>query len=125
MSMSNVTNNLFSDPTMQGLQFALNSLSQRQQVLSNNIANAQTPGFVAQDVSFEDQLSSILGGSASGSASGQGTVVNAADLTSSQDGNRVDLESQMSKVTETNIMYDALAQLTADRLGILNTAITG
>ena len=123
--MSNVTNNLFSDPTMQGLQFALNSLSQRQQVLSNNIANAQTPGFVAQDVSFEDQLSSILGGGASGSANGQGTVVNAADLTSSQDGNRVDLESQMSKVTETNIMYDALAQLTADRLGILNTAITG
>ena len=123
--MSNVTNNLFSDPTMQGLQFALNSLSQRQQVLSNNIANAQTPGFVAQDVSFEDQLSSILGGSAGGSASAQGTVVNAADLTSSQDGNRVDLESQMSKVVETNIMYDALAQLTADRLGILNTAITG
>ena len=123
--MSNVTNNLFSDPTMQGLQFALNSLSQRQQVLSNNIANAQTPGFVAQDVSFEDQLSSILSGGASSSANGQGTVLNAADLTSSQDGNRVDLESQMSKVTETNIMYDALAQLTADRLGILNTAITG
>ena len=46
MRMSNVTNNLFSDPTMQGLQFALNSLRQRQQVLSNNIANAQTPGFV-------------------------------------------------------------------------------
>ncbi len=123
--MSNVTNNLFNDSTMQGLQFALNSLSQRQEVLSNNIANAQTPGFVAQDVSFEDQLSSILGGTATTTANSEGMVVNAADLTTSQDGNRVDLESQMSKVSETNIMFDALAQLTADRMGILNTAITG
>jgi flagellar basal-body rod protein FlgB len=123
--MSSVTGNLFNDPTMQGLQFALNSLSQRQQVIANNIANAQTPGFAAQDVSFEDQLSSILSGSAGGGANSQGTVVTAADLTSSLDGNRVDLESQMSKVTETNLMYDALAQLTADRMGILNTAITG
>ena len=123
--MTTVTNSLFNDSTMQGLQFALNSLSQRQQVLSNNIANAQTPGYVAQDVSFESQLSSILSGAANDSADGQGIVVNAADLTTSQDGNRVDMNSQMSKVTETNLMYDALTQLTADRLGILNTAITG
>jgi len=123
--MSSVTDNLFNDSTMQGLQYAMNSLSQREQVLSNNIANAQTPGFVAQDVSFEDQLSGILDGTSTASPDSSGVVVNAADLTTSQDGNRVDLESQMSKVTETNLMFGALTQLTADRLGILNTAITG
>lgn len=123
--MSSVTDNLFNDSTMQGLQYAMNSLSQREQVLSNNIANAQTPGFVAQDVSFESQLSGILDGTSTSGPDSSGDVVNAPDLTTSQDGNRVDLESQMSKMTETNLMFGALTQLTADRFGILNTAITG
>jgi flagellar basal-body rod protein FlgB len=120
-----MSNALFNDPTMQGLQYALNSLSQRQQVLANNIANAQTPGFVAQDVSFEAQLSAIMNGQSNSTQNAQGEVVNAPDLSTTLDGNTVSLESQMSKVTETNLMYDSLTQLTADRLGILNTAITG
>jgi flagellar basal-body rod protein FlgB len=136
-----MSNPLFNDSTMQGLQYALNSLTQRQQVLGNNVANAQTPGFVAQDVSFEDQLASILNGTGTGMgtnantgmdsntglsvSNGQPRVINAPDLSSTPDGNTVSLESQMAKVSETNVMYDALTQLTADRMGILNTAITG
>ena len=53
---------LFNDSTMQGMEYALNSLSLRQDVLSNNVANAQTPGYQAQDVTFQNQLASILAG---------------------------------------------------------------
>jgi flagellar basal-body rod protein FlgB len=116
---------LFNEPTMQGLEFALNSLSQRQQVLANNIANAQTPGFIAQDVSFEDQLAQIFDGQATATPMAQGAMADAPDYASTPDGNTVSMESQMAKVTETNLLYNALTQLTADRLGILNTAITG
>src|SRR5579871_2795163 len=120
-----MSNGLFDDSTMQGLQFALNSLSLRQQVLANNVANAQTPGYIAQDVSFEDQLSSILDGGANAGATSTGQVRDSPDLGTSADGNTVSMESQMSKISETNLMYDALTQLTADRLSILKTAITG
>jgi len=116
-------NGLFGDPTMQGLQYALNSLSMRQQVLANNIANAQTPNYVAQDVSFESQLAGIMGGQVDASPGATGEVVNEPDGSTSLDGNKVDLETQMSKVSETSLLYDALAQLTADRMGILKTAI--
>ena len=114
---------LFNDPTMQGMEYALNSLSLRQQVLANNIANAQTPGYQAQDVSFEGQLSSIMDGQSSTDPAATGEVVTSPDLTTSNDGNTVGMESEMSKVSETNIMYNALSQLTSDRLSILKTAI--
>jgi len=116
---------LFSDPTMQGLEYALNSLSLRQQVLSNNIANAQTPGYAAQDVSFESQLSNIFAGAATSGPGDAGTTTNSPDRTTRQDGNSVGMEAEMSKTTQTNILYDALSQLTADRLGILKAAING
>jgi flagellar basal-body rod protein FlgB len=118
-------NELFNDPTMQGMEYALNSLSLRQQVIANNIANIQTPGYISQDVSFEQQLSGILGGQTTTSPLDTGTVTESPDLSASPDGNTVSMESEMSKMNETNILYDALTQLTADRMGILKTAITG
>ena len=38
---------------------ALEAVSYRQQLVSNNIANAQTPGYVAKTVGFSDLLSSL------------------------------------------------------------------
>lgn len=116
---------LFNDSTMQGLEYALNALSTRQEVIANNIGNAQTPGYQAQDVTFENQLANILNGQSSATPTDTGTVLEAPDITTRNDGNTVGMESQMAKMSETNIMYDALTQLTVDRLGILKTAITG
>jgi flagellar basal-body rod protein FlgB len=121
-----MTLDLFNDPTSQGLTYALNSLSLRQAVLANNIANVQTPGFEAQDVSFESQLSDIFAGQQETSSPlATGTVVDAPDITTRTDGNTVSVESEMGKMAETTLLYQALSQLTADRLGILKTAITG
>lgn len=115
--------NLFNDATTQGLEYSLNSLSLRQQVLANNVANSQTPGFTAQDVNFENQLANIFDGQASASPDAAGSVVDAPDLTSRLDGNSVSMESQMSKESQTNLLYDTLTQLATDRFSILKTAI--
>lgn len=117
--------NLFNDSTMQGLEYALNALSMRQQVIASNISNAQTPGYQAQDVTFQNRLASIFDGQSSAAPMDTGAVVAAPDITTRIDGNTVGMEEQMAKMSETNIMYDALTQLTIDRLGILKTVITG
>ncbi|HEY8285899.1 MAG TPA: flagellar basal body rod protein FlgB [Chloroflexota bacterium] len=114
---------LFNDATTQGLEYSLNSLSLRQQVLANNVANSQTPGFTAQDVNFENQLSNVLNGQNSVTPDAAGSVVDSPDLTSRLDGNTVSMESQMSKESQTNLLYNALTQLTTDRFAILKTAI--
>ncbi|HVA90298.1 MAG TPA: flagellar basal body protein [Chloroflexota bacterium] len=114
---------LFNDATTQGLEYSLNNLSLRQQVLANNVANSQTPGFTAQDVNFEAQLGSIFNGQDSVTPDATGAVVDSPDLTSRIDGNSVSMESQMSKESQTNLLYNALTQLTTDRFAILKTAI--
>ncbi|HZS90581.1 MAG TPA: flagellar basal body rod protein FlgB [Chloroflexota bacterium] len=116
---------LFGDLTMQGMEFALNSLSDRMQVLANNIANSQTPGYQAQDVSFEGQLASILNGEDTATPMATGQVVNSPDVSTRIDGNTVGMDSEMGRLSETVLMYNALTQLTTDRLGILKNAITG
>ena len=115
---------LFNDATTQGLEYSLNSLSLRQQVLANNVANEQTPGFTAQDVNFENQLSGILDGQTAIAPAAAGAVVDSPDLTSRIDGNSVSMESQMSKESQTNLLYNALTQLTTDRFAILKTAMS-
>ncbi len=48
------------DIAMRALRLALDGLSLRHQVTSNNIANVDTPGFRASEVSFEGQLRRLL-----------------------------------------------------------------
>ena len=56
------------------LNFALDAVVDQQQVIANNIANQDTPGFQANAVSFESSLANALqgGGTASVSTSPEG-----------------------------------------------------
>jgi len=48
------------DRTTKALVTALNGLTARQRAISNNLANVDTPGFKASDVSFARQLDKAL-----------------------------------------------------------------
>lgn len=50
-------------------QHALNILSRRQDVLAANIANADTPGYLARDIDFSQQLKSVMASPAAGKSS--------------------------------------------------------
>ena len=41
-------------------QEALNLRAQRQEILASNIANADTPGYQARDISFADELKKVM-----------------------------------------------------------------
>jgi flagellar basal-body rod protein FlgB len=54
----------------QGLDFQTQALvlrSERQKLISSNIANADTPGYIARDFDFAQALRQATGGAASGS----------------------------------------------------------
>ncbi|MBI2308412.1 MAG: flagellar biosynthesis protein FlgB [Rhodocyclales bacterium] len=46
------------------VEYALDGLSLRHAAIASNIANATTPGYRPQKVSFEDELAAAAGGSA-------------------------------------------------------------
>jgi flagellar basal-body rod protein FlgB len=85
-------------------------LSQRQVLLAQNIANANTPGFKSRDlVGFESAMQSFGNMNAqSTTASGAADEFKAYKVTSNditESGNEVSLENEMLKLNETNSQY--------------------
>ena len=66
---------ILSNHSIEILSRGLDAASLRQEVISNNIANVETPGFKASRVSFEDELRRALGAvDGSGPADGRGAL---------------------------------------------------
>jgi flagellar basal-body rod protein FlgB len=102
------------------LNFALDAIQARSQVIANNIANQGTPGFQANVVTFESSLAGALdhGGVASASVVPEG-------LPSATDGNNVDLSAEMSLLSQTNLENQSVANSLDSQFTTLSSAITG
>lgn len=95
-----------SDVVSRAVTTALNGVALRQQVIAGNLANAATPGYRAQEVSFEQAL-----GAALDSGRGPETVapsVGIADSPVKADGNSVDVTRESMALGETEVTYQAL-----------------
>lgn len=97
---------MFDSVSFVAINSALDGLSLRQRVIADNVANIQTPGFLAGKVSFEDSLAAAV-------ADGSGAV----DATTSrslaptrEDGNNVNLDEQTLLNIETNLRYQLATQ---------------
>ncbi len=55
-----MVNSLFYDPSLKAAQVALDGLSFRRDLISQNISNVDTPGYHSQDVEFESVLKHAL-----------------------------------------------------------------
>lgn len=102
------------------LRTRLDQLSERQRLISENIANASTPGYRPRDLDtagFERMLSSAAGGrgltmartnaahmTPSGAASVH--VVTRNDTETTIDGNAVILEEEMARAAETRMSFE-------------------
>ena len=72
-----------------GLDFHSKALvlrAERQRVIASNIANADTPGYVARDINFKEAMNNAMGGGLTGGliaskSSAQGTGTNGSDGT--------------------------------------------
>src|SRR5262245_11068909 len=111
------------------LERALVGSSLRQSVLANNLANANTPGYRRSDVDFQSALADALDEPA---VSRQDAVSDLsfspkADADSPQraDGNTVDVDAEMAKLSENAVGYQALVAVAHARLAMIQTAIGG
>lgn len=109
------------------LQAALNGLNLRQQVTANNIANADTPGFKAQTVQFEDQLQWAMS-TASNNATLQTEAAPEINVAPGQvgkmDNNSVDMDQQLLTMTDTSMRYNAVTRILSDRIALYRSVIT-
>ena len=101
---------MFDDVTNVTLQSALDGLAMRQRAIADNVANLQTPGFLANKVQFEDALrSAVQSGDAGAAGSVTGSVARSIEPTR-EDGNNVNLDEQTLLNVETNLRYQLATQ---------------
>jgi flagellar basal-body rod protein FlgB len=124
-------------PLMAMLRERMTWLHQRQDVLSENVANADTPNYVARDLKpldFEQALSNTTGGpslvttnarhiSLTPSRTGKFEDHETPDQESSPNGNSVALEAEMVKVSDTQAQFQAAANIYAKAMSLMKTAI--
>ena len=126
-----------------GLTRSMKALSQRQQVIAQNIANSETPGFKARETVTPD-FAALLSAQGDGGAprvarpqvrisSGMaalgarqpdgGSIIADADTSETRpDGNNVGLEDQMLKMGQVQSDFAAATSIYRKQMGMLKTA---
>lgn len=113
MEASSITNKLFEQ---------LNFRGEKQKVVSSNIANINTPDYKTKDLVFEDELNNKMDSSlqmkltsskhmstiGNNLSNANPKLVEVKGLQEQNDGNNVNLDTQMSEMSKNKILFDAI-----------------
>ncbi len=140
--MDNFSINKFSEKTLTLLKKGINANSFRYQVIANNIANADTPGFKRSNVTFEAQLKRALEYENDNSLQPVITnekhipfriPINWKDVTPKtvldyasymrNDGNNVDIDRETSELSKTTMVYSAILDLLKHDYNLINLVL--
>lgn len=121
-------------------QHAMELRSQRANVLADNIANADTPGYKARDIDFQEMLKARMGESSeilpleTTNASHQLTTPQANTMTGLKfrtptqpavDGNTVDVQVERTQFVQNTIEFQTAFEFLNGKVKSLMTAIRG
>ncbi len=128
--------NLFSG-TISSLENALNYSSTKQKVISQNIANVDTPNYKAKEVSFKAAFNEALGNTIDTyrtdkrhftfqkDSASPAAIVTKKQLSYNENGNGVDIDKEMSDLAENQIYYNALTERISGKFSTLQNVIRG
>lgn len=103
----------------------------RHQVISSNIANVDTPGYKAKDVKFNQLLGSEMNLTVTnsrhlgGGESGMSAEMTAEEAQSWVDQNTVELDMEVSKMTENAMLFQAGVSMLATKISMFKKALGG
>ncbi|RKS80138.1 flagellar basal-body rod protein FlgB [Motilibacter peucedani] len=116
---------MFDDVTNVTLKSALDGYAMRQRAIADNVANLQTPHFLANKVQFEDALrSAVQSGDAGAAASVTGSVARSIEPTR-EDGNNVNLDEETLSSAQTQLSYSLMMRAVDDQFGLIKASIGG
>ncbi len=111
------------DQAYEALSRSLDLRTEAQTIISSNIANADTPGYQAQELDFEKALSKAI--DSRGDVAGvRGEIFNQTNNVVREDGNTVDRDAEMVKLAENQLLFTAAADLVKKKLALLKYSIS-
>jgi len=130
--MSSINDSLFGLHTQ-----ALDTWQKRGEVLASNLANADTPGYLARDVDFKKTLAAASGtghelamsitqpGQIDPQAQSARQLAYRVPSQPSMDGNTVDTQVEQANFAANGVHYQASLSFITAQIHMLRTAITG
>lgn len=113
---------MLDDITSVTVKTALTGLAMRQRVTADNIANIETPGFLAGRVSFENSLrTAVENGSPAATSISNDRSLEPTRL----NGNNVNLDHETLTHLDTNMRYQLMLRAVDTKISLLRTAIGG
>jgi flagellar basal-body rod protein FlgB len=120
---------------------ALSLRSERQRLLASNIANADTPGYVARDMNFAQALREATGAGPNGAAAlatstaghlsgnagarGEANLLYANASQTNLDGNTVDMDRERANFADNSVKYEATLRFINGNVRTMLEAIKG
>lgn len=121
--------------------------AERQRVIASNIANADTPGYIARDVNFREAMAAAAGSSglptparmssgtsnsrhiplasSTGELGGSSSLAYAPQTQPSMDGNSVDLDRERSNFVDNAVRYESTLRFINGHAKTILSAIQG
>jgi flagellar basal-body rod protein FlgB len=106
---------MLDDPLSGKLERYMDLLSARQNLVSSNIANADTPGYRTQDIDFQAEFQNAMGGAPH--------VVQPAGLAVKNDGNNVSIDRETRLLSENALRFSVASNLMRGQISALRSAI--
>jgi flagellar basal-body rod protein FlgB len=101
------------------IEKALNVRSFYHKVLSGNIANVETPNYKEKDIDFQVEVQKQMAGTSNIEVKEK----TEGDRTNRIDGNTVNMEKQMLKMTENSMVYSSLIQVITKKFSMMRYVI--
>jgi len=101
------------------LERALNIRAQYHKILSGNIANVETPNYKEKDIDFKTEIQRSM-------ASPNSVEIREStdgDSIGSIDGNSVNMENQIVKMTENHMLFTSLVQVLSKKFSMMRYVI--
>jgi len=111
------------DATQQLLEAAMRGSWQRETALTNNIANANTPGYQRQEVNFESALKGAMNVGEPESVSQLQFQTETQPQQAGPNGGTVSIDQEAAKLAENGLDYQALTQVLNTRNNIMRSAM--
>lgn len=121
--------------TIQNLGNALDYSASKNNAISNNIANVDTPNYKAEEVSFKNVLDESMQQQNNkrthpkhytfSSANQSAEKTTQKQTTYNHNGNNVDVDKEMADLAENQIYYQSTVDSLNDKFGLLHSAIKG
>lgn len=104
---------------------ALRNAEQTHRVVSQNIANVNTPGYQTRELSFEDYMKRVKSGETNRDFITDVPVKITEGLVNRGDGNNVDIDQQLGNLKKNSLMFQSYSQLLAAKMATMRKAISG